>query len=83
MIKVDLDKMEFEMEGTRDEVVTETGFALASICYAESAGEEFDMLQAEAIVYAAVIATKNLLKEIAGKDIDLERIGLELINKEK
>lgn len=83
MIKVDMDNMKFEMEGTRNEVVTETSFALASICYAESDGEEFDMLLAEAIVYAAVIATKKFLKEIAGKDIDLERIGLKLINKEK
>lgn len=83
MIKIDMNNMELEIEGTRNEVVSETSLALALICREESAGEEFDILLAEAIVYAAVIATKKWLKEIAGKDIDLERIGLKLINKEK
>ena len=77
MIKVDLDNMGFEMEGTVKETISEAAFAIASICIAGISEETnaTEQEQAEAVVFSACKAVKGWLNELTDKDIDLKKIG--------
>ena len=81
MIKVDMDNNDIMIDGDVGTVTQEMAIAMSVICMegVVEENDEYKQDKAEAAVYAMVKATKEWLKVIYDKDIDLENIGKELI----
>lgn len=81
MIKIDMNKKYIVIEGDVGTVISEMAMAMSAICEAGiiEGNDGYKQDQANAAVYATVKATQGWLKDIYDKDIDLEKIGKELI----
>lgn len=81
MIKIDMNNKDVVIDGDVGTVISEMAFAMSAICVAGvvEGNDGYKQDQAEAAVYAMLKGTEGWLKDIYDKDIDLERIGKELI----
>ena len=81
MIKIDMNNKDIVIKGDVGTVISEMAMAMSAICVAGviEGNDGYKQDQANAAVYATVKATQGWLKDIYDKDIDLEKIGKELI----